>query len=78
MEQVVEEIPKNRLLLETDAPFLSPVPFRGQGNQPAYIEYVYEKVAQIWEMDFEETEKIIDQNARRLFGFNGIASLCSQ
>lgn len=65
--EVVKAIPKERLVLETDSPFLSPVPHRGEECQPAYVKYVYEKVAQIWEMSFEETEKIVDENARRLF-----------
>jgi len=64
---VVKNIPKNRLILETDCPYLTPVPFRGQENKPAYIKYIYQKVAEIWEMNLSETEKIIDENAKRLF-----------
>lgn len=64
---VVKDIPKNRLILETDCPYLTPVPFRGQENKPAYIKYIYEKVAKIWEMNLSETEKKIDENAKRLF-----------
>ena len=67
LEQVVSLIPKDRLVLETDSPFLTPVPFRGQINNPSNVKYVYEKVAEIWKMDFKETEKIIDENAKRLF-----------
>jgi len=66
---VVNNIPKDRLILETDCPYLTPIPFRGQENKPAYVKYIYQKVAEIWEMSFEETEKIIDGNARRLFGY---------
>ena len=65
--EVVKNIPKDRLILETDCPYLAPIPFRGQENKPAYVEYTYKKVAEIWEMSFEETEKIIDGNAKRLF-----------
>lgn len=67
LEQVVKEIPKDRLLLETDTPFLTPVPFRGEENQPVYIKYIYEKIGKIWDTGFEETEKVIDENAKRLF-----------
>jgi TatD DNase family protein len=67
LEQVVAEIPKNRLILETDSPFLTPIPHRGEKNCPEYIKYVYQKIDEIWQMSFEETEKIIDENARRLF-----------
>ncbi len=64
---VVKNIPKNRLVLETDCPYLTPIPFRGQENKPAYVKYIYQKVAEIWEMSFKETEKIVDGNARKLF-----------
>jgi TatD DNase family protein len=64
---VVKDIPKDRLLLETDSPFLTPVPFRGEKNKPEYVKYIYQKVTEIWEMSFEETEKIIDENAKKLF-----------
>lgn len=67
LEEVVKNIPKERLILETDCPFLTPVPFRGQKNCPEYVKYVYQKVSEIWQMSFEETEKIIDQNAKNLF-----------
>lgn len=67
LEEVVMNIPKDRLILETDCPWLTPIPFRGEINKPAFVKYVYEKVAQLWQMDFKETEKIIDANAKRLF-----------
>lgn len=67
LEEVVMNIPKDRLILETDCPWLTPIPHRGEINKPIYVKYVYEKVAEMWKMDFEEAEKIIDGNARRLF-----------
>lgn len=67
LEEVVKNIPKDRLILETDCPFLTPVPFRGEKNYPEYVKYVYQKVSEIWQMSFEETEKIIDENAKKLF-----------
>jgi len=67
LEEVVRNIPKNRLVLETDTPFLTPIPHRGETNKPEWIEFTYQKVAEIWNLDFKETEKIIDENARRLF-----------
>jgi TatD DNase family protein len=68
LEQVVIEIPNDRLLLETDSPFLTPIPYRGEKNKPEYVEFVYKKVAEIWQKSFKEIEKIIDENAKRLFG----------
>ena len=67
LEQVVKNIPKDRLILETDSPYLTPVPFRGEKNCPEYIKYVYQKVSEIWQMSQESTENIIDDNAKRLF-----------
>ena len=64
---VVKNIPKDRLILETDSPYLTPKPFRGQENNPNNVVYVYKKVAKIWGLSFEETEKIIDENAKKLF-----------
>ena len=64
---VVKNIPKDKLILETDCPYLTPVPFKSEENKPAYVKYIYEKVAEIWEMSFEETEEIVDKNVRRLF-----------
>ncbi len=67
LEEVVKNIPKDRLVLETDSPFLTPIPHRGEKNYPEYVKYVYQKVAEIWQMSFESTETIIDENAKRLF-----------
>lgn len=64
---VVKNIPKDRLILETDSPYLSPIPFRGETNSPKNMVYIYKKVAEIWNKSFEETEKIIDGNAKELF-----------
>lgn len=68
LEEVIKEIPRNRILAETDSPLLTPIPFRGQENCPAYVKYVYQKIADIWSIKFEEAEKIIDANAKKLFG----------
>lgn len=67
LEEVVKSIPRDRILAETDSPLLTPEPFRGQENKPAYVKYVYQKIADIWGESFEETEKILDANAKRLF-----------
>ena len=68
LEEVVKEIPKERILAETDSPLLTPEPHRGQENCPAYVKYVYQKIADIWGVKLDETEKILDANAKRLFG----------
>lgn len=70
LTEVVKNIPKDRLVLETDSPFLTPVPFRGEENKPEYVKYVYKKVAEVWQIGIEEVEKIIDENAKNLFNLN--------
>jgi len=64
---VVKNIPKDRLVLENDSPYLTPEPFRGKENNPNNVIYVYKKVAEIWGKSFEETENIVDGNAEKLF-----------
>jgi TatD DNase family protein len=68
LEEVVKAIPRDRVLAETDSPLLTPEPFRGQVNKPEYVKYVYQKIADIWGESFETTEKILDTNAKKLFG----------
>lgn len=65
--EVVKNIPKDRLVLETDSPYLTPVPHRFEENYPNYVKYVYQKVSEIWGMSFKETENIIDTNVKKLF-----------
>ena len=57
--EVVKNIPKDRLVLETDSPFLAPIPHRGEENKPAWIKNIYEQVAEIWGEEFKKTEKIM-------------------
>lgn len=65
--QTVKEIPLERILLETDAPYLTPVPFRGKRNESAYIPYIAERLAAIKECDIEEIAGVTTANAQKLF-----------
>ena len=65
---VVRKIPLDRLLVETDCPFLSPEPKRGKRNEPAYVAYIARRIAQIKDLSFEEVERMTSQNARDVFG----------
>jgi TatD DNase family protein len=60
--------PLERIILETDAPYLTPVPFRGKRNEPAYLVYMAEKVAEVYGLPVEVIAKQTTENARRLFG----------
>ena len=66
-DDVIEKVPVENILLETDSPFLAPVPFRGKRNEPAYIKYTAEKIAQIKGMNLVELADISSQNAKDLF-----------
>ncbi len=67
MKEVAKEVPLEKLLLETDAPYLTPVPFRGKTNQPAYVKYVAEEIANLRKLSFEEIDSITTQNAEKVF-----------
>ncbi len=68
LAEVVREIPLEYLVLETDAPYLTPVPFRGKRNESSYIKYVAEKLAEIKGISLEELAKITTTNAEKIFG----------
>ena len=68
MKEVAKSVPLDRLLLETDAPYLTPVPFRGKENQPAYVKYVAEEIAKLRAIPFEEIAESSTKNAKTVFG----------
>ncbi|MFC1700926.1 TatD family hydrolase [Patescibacteria group bacterium] len=65
---VIKEIPLDKILIETDCPYLSPVPERGKRNEPSYVRYVAEKIARIKEIDFNKVAEQTTNNAKELFG----------
>lgn len=69
-ESIVEAagvVPDDRLLIETDAPYLSPVPLRGQRNEPSHLPHIAQKLATIRGTDVDEIVRLVDENANRLF-----------
>ena len=67
IEPVLREISRDRILLETDAPYLAPVPKRGRRNETAYLPFVAERVAELWETSIEEVSRQTNKNAWQLF-----------
>jgi len=68
MREVVKGVPLNRLLTETDAPYLTPHPYRGKRNEPAYVVFTARKIAEVKGIMPEEVGKATSQNAKDLFG----------
>lgn len=66
-DRVVREMPLEQLLLETDCPYLTPIPFRGKRNEPSYVKYVAQKVAELRNITFEEVAERTTKNAKELF-----------
>ena len=67
MKEVAGTIPLERLLLETDSPYLTPVPYRGDENQPAYVKFAAQEIAKIKEISYNEVVSATTQNAERIF-----------
>ena len=66
--EAAQAVPLDRLLVETDCPYMTPVPFRGKRNEPAYVRYVAEKLAEVRGIPTEEIIRITEENAKRFFG----------
>jgi TatD DNase family protein len=76
---VLPDIPKEKLLVETDAPYLTPTPYRGKRNEPAYTRLVVEKIAEVLDMDFAAVEALLLSNTQRLFKvFSEVNDECSK
>jgi TatD DNase family protein len=67
--RIIKELPITKLLIETDAPFLTPVPHRGKRNEPAFVAYIADKIAEIHMKTREQIAEITAANAARLFGW---------
>ncbi len=67
LRNTFKNIPNNKLLIETDSPYLSPVPFRGKKNEPSFIKYTLEKLAEIKKNEVENIKQITNNNFNNLF-----------
>ena len=68
IKDVARRVPLDRMLIETDSPYLAPVPFRGKLNEPAYVRYVAEEIARLRDMPLQEVAAVTSGNFFRLFG----------
>ena len=68
IKDVARRVPLDRMLIETDSPYLAPVPFRGKQNEPAYVRYVAEEIARLRDIPLEEVAAATSANFFRLFG----------
>jgi TatD DNase family protein len=67
IREAVRIVPRDRLLIETDCPFLAPIPYRGKRNEPAWVAETAKKVAEVWALPVEEVGEVTSENTRRLF-----------
>lgn len=68
IDQFLKEIPLSEIVLETDAPYLAPTPFRGKRNESSYLTHVAQKLAVIYDLSWEEIAKITTENSKAVFG----------
>ena len=66
---IIRQIPLDRILIETDSPFLAPVPVRGKRNEPAFVHHIADKIAEIHSKSPAEIAQITTANAKRLFAW---------
>lgn len=69
VQEAATKLPLEKMLIETDSPYLAPVPYRGKTNEPAYVRFVAEKIAELKGLSVEDVGRVTSLNARRLFGF---------
>lgn len=67
LREVVKEVPMNKILVETDAPYLTPDPYRGKRNEPLYVKYVVKKIAEVKGLSEEEVAKKTTENAKKVY-----------
>lgn len=67
IDQFLGEIPLDKIVLETDSPYLAPVPYRGKRNESSYLDLIAGKLVDIYKTDFSEIDRITTENAKRLF-----------
>ena len=74
IQYVAKHMPLDRMLIETDSPYLAPVPYRGKSNQPAYVRYVAEYIAQLREVDVRMIAEYTTRNFFKLFRLGSVVN----
>jgi len=69
-KELIQNTPLDKILLETDCPYLAPPQAAGQRNEPLFVKYIAQKISEIKSMSLEELAKLTAQNAQSFFGFN--------
>ena len=70
LSQVLVDVPLNRIVTETDAPYLAPVPYRGKRNESAYVSQVVRKLSEIYNKEYDFVSKATSENALKVFGIS--------
>lgn len=70
LPETLKKVPLNRIVLETDAPYMAPVPMRGQRNESAFLVYIMAKIAETKCVSEDEVATVTTANVKRIFGFN--------
>jgi TatD DNase family protein len=73
LRRIVQHIPPENILLETDSPFMTPVPHRGKRNEPSYVKYIAEQIAELHKLRLQDVAKITSFNAFKIFGIGSNA-----
>ena len=68
LDELLKQIPLANMVLETDSPYLAPVPFRGKPNESSYLVHVAQKVADIYNIGLHEVAEITTENSKKIFG----------
>ena len=66
-KETVKKLPLESIVIETDCPYLTPEPFRGKRNEPVYVKYVAEKIAEIKEISLEQVIEVTTNNAKKIY-----------
>ena len=67
LREVVRKVPLERIFVETDSPYLTPVPHRGKRNEPAYVRFVAETIAKVKGVELAEVARVTSENVKKLF-----------